>query len=95
MKLKAKVKMVSEKKEGISNSTGDKWEMISLLLEFVDEEGTQRILAHAFTEVTAAIQSQNIKEGDSVDAEVWFSVRTYRTGYSVTEAKLTSICLSA
>lgn len=86
--------MVSEKKEGTSMATGEKWEIVNLLLEFENEEGTHRIMALAFTDVTRDILKLGIKAGDCVDVAVRFGVRTYRTGFCLTEVKLLSICLS-
>lgn len=62
-----------------------------VLLEWLDLHGTNRVWCTLFNQTLVDFIQDGIQVGDQVEASFRFSTRTYRSGYSATEAELISI----
>jgi hypothetical protein len=82
---------LGEEKIGISQRTGNEWKSRMVLLEWLDTEGTQRVWCSLFNEKLEEYNKNGIQLGDQVEVSLWFTTRTYRTGYNGIEANLLRI----
>ena len=91
MEIRATVKLVGETKTGVSQRTGNEWKSCSVMLEWIDSEGTQRLWGSIFNDKMDNFERQGITAGNDVVARLRFSVRTFRTGYSAIDAEVEEI----
>lgn len=92
MNLKAMVKLLAEENSGISNSTGNPWRGRMMLLEWPGGTGiVNRAWCALFNDKLEAFEMQGIKVGDTVEATIRFSTRTYRTGFNRTDMEVLNI----
>lgn len=73
--------MIGEKKSGVSNSTGNPWLRQSLLLEWIDSEGTHRVWANLFNQEVDLFDQQGFRAGEEAMVRLRFTSRSYTTGY--------------
>lgn len=85
MRIEAVIKQVGELHEGKSKVTGKDWKAVQLLLEWEGEEEPNRAWATMFNEVVEAFAQTGLCIGDSCVAILYFSARTFRTGYHKTD----------
>ena len=81
METKATVKMIGEKKSGVSNSTGNPWQRKSLLLEWIDSEGTHRVWGNLFNQEVDDFDQQGFKAGDEAMVRLIFTSRSFASGF--------------
>lgn len=81
MEIKARVKMIGEKKSGVSNSTGNPWQRKSLLLEWIDSEGTHRVWGDLFNQEVDDFDQQGFKAGEEAMVRLRFTSRSFTSGF--------------
>jgi hypothetical protein len=92
MNLNATVKLLGDETNGISNSTGNPWRGRMVLLEWPNAAGyMNRAWCSLFNSKLEAFETQGIRTGDSVQAEIRFSTRTYRSGFNRTDLEIIEI----
>ena len=89
--MKATVKLVGEQKASISQATGYAWKSNPILIEWKDDSGTHRAWGSMFNEEKESFERQGIGVGDTVEAQLYFSARSYRTGFTSTEVGIEDI----
>lgn len=91
MKVTCTVKLLGEEKNGISQRTGNPWKSKTVLLEWLDLHGTNRVWGSLFNQSLDEFNLEGIAIDDKVEACIRYSTRTYRSGYTSTEVELISI----
>ena len=85
------MKLVGELKKGVSSLTGNEWQSRSLMLEWLDREGTHRVWGTLFNQTVEEFNNEGIKVGDKVEASLHFTTRSFRSGYMSTDVKIEEI----
>lgn len=88
MKLKVNVKVIGELRTGTSKSTGNPWKSQNLVLETLDQEGTQRFSVVAFGDSCDELLREGVRVGDCLLVSLWFNTSSARSGYIYNEIKL-------
>ena len=83
--------MVGETAKGVSQQTGNEWRAQTVLLEFTDAEGVNRVWATMFNQVVEAFERGNFALGSECVASLTFSGHSFRTGYNKTEVNVKDI----
>ena len=91
MVLITTIKMVGETARGVSQQTGNEWRVQTVLLEFTDAEGVNRFWGTLFNERVDLFAESGLKVGDECMAEVTFSTRSFRNGFSKNEVNIIHI----
>ena len=96
MKVKGTIKVVNERRNGVSETTGAQWCVQDVVLELENTESPQypeRLVATMSGFAISEFDRQRIGVGSVVNAELHFNTIRTRSGFVTTRISLTNVRL--
>ena len=91
MEIRATVKLVGETKTGVSQRTGNEWKSCSVMLEWIDSEGTHRVWGNLFNQEVDDFDQQGFKAGDEAMVRLIFTSRSFASGFVSNNVEIVEI----